>query len=218
MSRGSLARAVAVLALLWGCERSEHASIPSVAAPDALTPGGREEIAVPPPAEPAEPEPALPPRQIELSPSPAKPTRGGRQPQPRKSQDIAAATAEPAASAIVHLPLDALLRAPDLPAPAAPPPTVEFEVPEAPAKPVEPKPPGTLDRLGHSIRLEGRKNTIGVNGPRQGTFTETEAGLRIPVDRSISLEGGVRVDSRSEPGAKEADRRSTPRVGVEVRF
>ena len=33
---------------------------------------------------------------------------------------------------------------------------------------------------------------------------ETEAGLRIPVDESVSLEGGVRVDSREEPGREAA--------------
>jgi hypothetical protein len=78
--------------------------------------------------------------------------------------------------------------------------------------------PHALDRLGDNIRLERRGEAIGPAGPRQGTAWETDAALRIPVDESVSLEGGVRVDSRDEPGAKAAPARKTPRVGVEVRF
>jgi hypothetical protein len=114
-----------------------------------------------------------------------------------------------------HPPLDVLLRAPDAPRAESKP----IDLAPPPGNAPTPKPaPGALDRLGQNIRLERRKEAIGISGPRQGTLYETEAGLRIPVDSAISLEGGVRVDTREEPGAEEADRRSTPRVGVEVRF
>ena len=68
------------------------------------------------------------------------------------------------------------------------------------------------------MRLERHSEQVGPAGPRQGTHSETEAALRIPVDKSVSLEGGVRVDSREDPSLKEPVRKSTPRVGVEVKF
>jgi hypothetical protein len=68
------------------------------------------------------------------------------------------------------------------------------------------------------VRVKRRSETIGPAGPRQSTAYETEAGLRVPLDDSVSLEGGVRVDERDKPGVEESDRKSIPRVGVEVRF
>jgi hypothetical protein len=59
---------------------------------------------------------------------------------------------------------------------------------------------------------------MGRAGPHQGTHSETEASVRLPVDDSVSLEGGVRVDSRDHPRVEEPKRSSIPRVGVEVRF
>ncbi len=219
---GPLARAwrlaAAAAALCCACERAEPA--PSAATelgsnaiapqPDAVAladPTAPGAVGVPP-FEPPPPQPdlALPPIPGEAAP--ASPPRRPRPPQ--KSSDIAAAVAAPA---VEHPSLDVLLRAPDLPPDAKP-----FDLAPPPAAP-QPKPgPGALDRLGQNIRLERRKEPIGLAGPRQGTLFETEAGLRIPVDSAVSLEGGVRVDSREEPGVKEPERRSTPRVGVEVRF
>jgi hypothetical protein len=208
----------AAVAALCACERTEPAAtgVPAaqtdaLAQPDAVAladPTAPEAVGVPP-FEPIAPQPdlALPP-----IPGEATPTRPARRaPTPHQKTDIAAAVSEPA---IDHPPLDALLRAPDLPRTEKP-----LELKSPPAAAPKPKPaPGALDRLGQNIRLEGRKESIGLSGPRQGTLYETEAGLRIPVDSAVSLEGGVRVDTREEPGVKDPDRRSTPRVGVEVRF
>jgi hypothetical protein len=203
-----LARAVAAAALLWGCERAEPAP-PESAAPlaeaapieHAVT-----DVVVIPPFDPSLPalrlEPPTVPGPAQKPGAPVRPTRG-----------VKTQTAAP--PAVAHPSLDALLRAP-YPQPAAPS-TVDI-APPAPDAPPVPKPPGALDRLGQSIRLERRSEAIGPAGPRQGAVFETEAGLRIPVDEAVSIEGGVRVDSREEPGLKEPDRRSTPRVGVEVRF
>jgi hypothetical protein len=213
--------AAAAAALCCACERAEPA--PTVATelasdaiapqPDAVAladPTAPGTAGVPPFVPPApQPDLALPPIPGEAAPA-SPPPRRSRPPQ--KSSDIAAAVAAPA---VEHPPLDMLLRAPELPPEAKP---LEL-APAPPPAASRPKPaPGALDRLGQNIRLERRKEPIGLAGPRQGTLFETEAGLRIPVDEAISLEGGVRVDSREEPGVKEPDRRSTPRVGVEVRF
>jgi hypothetical protein len=213
--------AAAVAALCCACERAgpAPAAAPEIGSeviapqPDAVAladPTAPEAVGVPPFA-PIEPQPdlALPP--IPGEGAPASPPR--RAPTPRQKTDIAAAVAEPA---VDHPSLDSLLRAPDPPPPAPKP--LDLAPPPAAAAP-QPKPaPGALDRLGQNIRLERRKEPIGVAGPRQGTLYETEAGLRIPVDSAVSLEGGVRMDTREEPGQEEPDRRSTPRVGVEVRF
>ena len=213
--------AAAIAALCCACERAElapaAAPAPESAAvapvPDAVAladPTAPEAVGVPP-YEPIAPQPdlALPP--IPGESAPATPPR--RAPTPRQKADIAAAVADPA---IDHPPLDALLRAPDAPPPEKP---LDLASPPPDASAPQPKPaPGALDRLGQNIRLERRKEQIGLPGPRGGTLYETEAGLRIPVDSAVSLEGGVRVDSREEPGVEEAQRRSTPTVGVEVKF
>jgi hypothetical protein len=215
---GALAAAAAALCL--ACERSEPAppTVPAqpteVTAPEpdavALADPTAPETAGVPPFESIEPQPdlALPP--ISGESAPASPPRRPRPAQ--KSSDITAAVGAPTEE---HLSLDTLLRAPDLPPSESKP----LDLASPPAGAPEPKPvPGALDRLGQNIRLERRKEPIGIAGPRQGTLYETEAGLRIPVDSAISLEGGVRVDSREEPGVQQPDRRSTPKVGVEVRF
>jgi len=213
------ALAAAAAALLCACERSEPA--PAASAPPAEAAPSEVAAAAPaepeasgpvviPPFDPSLPTLALePPAPVPPRPIAAKPPERS----PRRAESpTATAAAEPA-----HPPLDALLRAPHLP--RTEPSTVDLDLSptSAEARPA-PKPPGALDQLGRRIRLEQRKDAIGPAGPRQGTLYETEAGLRIPVDQSISLEGGVRVNSRDEPGAKQPDRRSTPRVGVEVRF
>ena len=73
---------------------------------------------------------------------------------------------------------------------------------------------GALDRLGEASALERRSEPIGPAGPRQGTPRRRRRALRIPVDKSVSLEGGVRVDSREEPGVKRAGcAASTPTRG-----
>lgn len=212
------ALAAVAAALCCACERAEPAPAASAPPTDASAPHPDavaladptvpEAVGVPP-FEPIESQPdlALPPIPGEAAP--ASPPRRSRPAQ--KSSDIAAAVASP----VEHPPLDALLRAPDPPRAESKP----LDLAAPPAAAPQPKPaPGAFDRLGQNIRLERRKEPIGLAGPRQGTLYETDAGLRIPVDSAVSLEGGVRVDSREEPGAKEPDRRSTPRVGVEVRF
>jgi len=70
------------------------------------------------------------------------------------------------------------------------------------------------------IRVQRHSAEIGPTGPRQGTYSETDASLRVPVGERVQLEGGVRVNDREEPGRErqESDRSSSSRVGVEVRF
>jgi hypothetical protein len=204
--------AVAAAAALCGCERAEPprtaAAAPEaqVATPEPQTGAGASEPVVIPPF-----DPSLPPLKLEMPQVAVQPstTRAAKRP----TRDPAALTA-PASPE--YPPLDVLLRAPRSAGPSAPE-GIDLAAPASDAQ-IEPKPPGALDKLGQSIRLESRNEAIGPSGPRQGTYYETDAGVRIPVDKDVSLEGGVRVDSREEPGAKEPERRSTPRVGVEVRF
>lgn len=211
--------AASLAAALWACERGEPpaAPVPSDAPapvgsaepqPVSAEPTGSDVMVIPPF------DPSLPPLKLEPPPIPAAqppqvPAAKPRIPPP-PSASTTTASAEPE-----HLPLDALLRSRyERPAESS---TVDLTA-EPVTAPTTPKPPRALDRLGDSIRLERRSEAIGPAGPRQGTVWETEAGLRIPVDKSVSLEGGVRLDSREEPGAKPQPSRKTPKVGVEVRF
>ena len=75
-----------------------------------------------------------------------------------------------------------------------------------------------LEEWKDRVRLERHTEATGPAGPKQGSVSQTDAGVRIPVDESVSLEGGVRVDQRDDPKAEEPVRKSIPRVGVEVRF
>ena len=213
--------AASLAAALWACERSERpaAPVPSDAPapvgsaepqPVSAEPTGSDVIVIPPF------DPSLPPLKLEPPPIPeAQPpqvpaAKPKIPPQPSAERSTTTA-AEPE-----HPSLDVLLR-PRYEQPTQPR-TFGLGRAEPVMAPTAPKPPRALDRLGDSIRLERRSEAIGPAGPRQGTVWETEAGLRIPVDKSVSLEGGVRLDSREEPGAKPQPSRKTPKVGVEVRF
>jgi hypothetical protein len=90
--------------------------------------------------------------------------------------------------------------------------------PSAEIAPSAPSAPSAIDRLRDRVHLERRSDPIGPKGPRQGTRSETDAAIRVPIDDEVSLEGGVRVDQRDDPTLPEAERKSTPRVGVKVRF
>lgn len=122
-----------------------------------------------------------------------------------------------------HAPLDALLDLSDrvprgAPAAAEPRPLDLQPGIRAPQPEATADEPGRIDRLKKRVHVDRRSQAIGPAGPRQGTRSETDAGIRVPLDEDVSLEGGVRVDERNEPGQEEPERKSTPRVGVEVRF
>jgi hypothetical protein len=214
----SLLAATVLAAALWGCERAEPPGAPAPA--ETAGPGEPAQV----PAVAAEPaavvlppfDPSLP--SLELQPAPPPHDARAAAPKPHRKPAPEKPAATTAKAEPDHPSLEALFRTP-YPAHSE---STSIELvlhPPAPtAKPVAPKPPHALDRLGDNIRLERRGEAIGPAGPRQGTAWETDAALRIPVDESVSLEGGVRVDSRDEPGAKAAPARKTPRVGVEVRF
>jgi hypothetical protein len=119
-------------------------------------------------------------------------------------------TAPPAEA---HVPLETLLRTP--PVAAAPP--LHLPLPDGEPAAVAP-PPGVLDGWKDRVRVERRTEATGHAGPKQGSVSQTDAGLRVPVDDAVSLEGGVRVDSREDPEAEAPVRQSMPRVGIEVRF
>lgn len=130
----------------------------------------------------------------------------------------AATAAESPDPPISHPPLDALLRAPSAgpPEPTGPPP-IDLGTAPPDALPAAIGEPGTVDRMRRRLLLERRSESIGPAGPRQGTHTETDAGVRVPLDEAVSIEGGVRVDERAEPN-RESERKSRPQLGVEVRF
>jgi hypothetical protein len=206
--------AALVAAALCACERSQPAASTASASPEEVGEQQSELAAT----EPEEPvvippfDPSLPALELEPVPAP-KPQIAGAPPAKRSARKSERTTTTTAAAEPAHPSLDALLRA-------------QYERPEqstaidlgSSGQQIEPKPPRALDPLGPSLRLERRGESIGPAGPRQGTYWETDAGVRLPVDKTVSLEGGVRVDSREEPGVKEPERRPTPRVGVEVKF
>lgn len=161
---------------------------------------------------------------VEAPPAPDDPTPPGEPfhsalaPLSRESGAGESASAEgPAPPTRSDVPLESLLRAP----PACRPLELPLDLRvfrEESVAPRVPASPGALDRWKDRVRVKRRSDAIGPAGPRQGTVYETEAGLRFPLDDSLSLEGGVRVDQRDKPGVEEPDRKSTPRVGVEMRF
>jgi hypothetical protein len=122
-----------------------------------------------------------------------------------------------------YAPLDALLDLSDR-VPRGAPAAAEPRAVDLQRDTSEPQPaptasePGAIDRLKNQVHVDRRSQAIGPKGPRQGTRSETDAGIRVPLDEDVSLEGGVRVDERDEPGQEAPERKSTPRVGVEVRF
>lgn len=123
---------------------------------------------------------------------------------------------EPLAEAeIEYLAMDALLR---MPAPGEPTPrSLKWDRDPPDAVPVVVRTPNAVDRVKERLRIERRSQPLGPAGPRQGKHSETDAGVTVPLGDDIRLEGGVRIDDREEP-ARERERTSQPRVGVEVRF
>ena len=221
-----LRRALAVsllAAAAWACDRGEppaapaHSElpgpVPAVDSPGASAEPQPSDVVVIPPFDPSLPPLKLEPPPIPEAQPPEVPAAKPKIPLQDRPRPAGPTTAT-AKKDPDHPPLDALLRARYEP----PPESTTVDLSADPVKPV-PKPPRALDHLGDSIRLERRGEAIGPAGPRQGTAWETDAGVKIPVDKSISLEGGVRVESREEPGAKQKEEaRRTPKVGVEVRF
>jgi hypothetical protein len=215
-----IVRAGCAALALFACEPAAPADPPdttaAATAPDSvvdeLPPSAQKRIApVLAAGPPAREAPTKPPAK------PRKPAEAMRPTAAPTAAVAAVAAAKATTEDAEHPPLEILLKQPPS-APPEPSSTIDLS-PDAP-DPVSSasRDRGALDGLKDRVRLERRTDTIGPAGPRQGTVSETEAALKIPVDESVSLEGGVRVDSREEPSAKEPVRRSTPQVGVEVRF
>jgi hypothetical protein len=216
--------ACAALALI-ACERAEPAE-PSAsvvaAAPEAevadslveeLPPEAQDRVAPELPAAPPAPEQA----RAESPPAESPPAEATRPSAAPTAAAAAVAAAKATAEKPERPPLDILLKQPQSIEPGE---SSSIDLTPGAPSPAAPgaADPGVLDRWKQHVRLERHSEPVGPAGPRQGTHSETEAALRVPVDESVSLEGGVRVDSREDPGVKEPVRKSTPRVGVEVRF
>ena len=199
----------AALAVLAGCSESPLPETPALsAAPEIADEGTAIEMAAVSLDEPEvceDPDPAAPAALVVAAATPAPP-------KPKAAARPRVETAEP--SAETHVPLDALLRVPAGSRQAP------LDLRELEDKPVAagPPTPGVFDEWKERVRVERHTEATGHAGPNQGTVSQTDAGVRIPVDKSVSLEGGVRVDQREDPKAEEAQRKSIPRVGVEVRF
>ena len=159
--------------------------------------------------EPAEPIPEVTPGAVDApTPAAGAPERTQpRAPEPDRSPQSPDAAA---------LPLEDLLRLPAASEPDSP-----TAVPLTPVEaPPENASPDELAAWRERIRIERRSQAVGPAGPRQGTYSETDAGVSLPVGERVRIEGGVRVGAREEPGREpeEDDRQSSSRVGVEVRF
>lgn len=178
--------------------------------------GSEDGVASPPPSEgpppvdaPAASGPA--PVPTEVAPRAQSAPAGGTTPARAESEATSAAegTTEapvPALEDLMRLPASSQPRSRDLLADIPPPP------PDAT--------PEERAAWRERIRIERRSSEIGPSGPRQGTYSETDAAVRVPVSDRVQLEGGVRVNEREEPGreSREGDRGSSSRVGVEVQF
>ena len=215
MGTFSLVGAACAAIALIACEPAGPESAPPApvesAAPDSIV----DEL---PPAVQEDLAPELP----AAPPTPAQP-KESESPPPEATRPKAAATAAIAAVAAAkatardseHPPLDILLKQPGQMQTGG---SSTIDLSRGAPDPATASDPGLLDRWRDHVRVERHTEAAGPSGPRQSTVSETEAALRIPVDKSVSLEGGVRVDSREDPGVKEPVRKSTPRVGVEVKF
>ena len=195
-----------------GCSDAASEAPPAPAA--ELQPAAPETVDAPV-AETAPPLAAAPLAPDAAALPEALPPAATARPRPKRS---ASAPTPETVSAEDHVPLESLLRAPQE-AGSSPKPPLDLSKASDADEPLPVPPPfGGLERWKDRVHVERRSDPIGRPGPKQGTYSETEAGVRVPVDESVSLEGGVRVDSRSEPGAEEPERESIPRVGVEVKF
>jgi len=162
----------------------------------------------------ARPEPALsggaegpPAAELPIAtpgapPPPARPTASAPRPAPAAPPESAAA--DPA------LALDRLLRWSDSQAP----PGLDLRPGREPAAAAQAS--GGAGG-GTSVYLRRRSETHGP-AAREQALDETEVGVRVPVDASVDLRGGVRVDSREDVRTGERESKTTPTVGVEVRF
>lgn len=199
----------AALAVLAGCSESLPETPALSAAPEIADEGTAIEmgaISLDEPAVCEDPDPAAPAARVIAAAAPAPPN-------PRAAARPRIETTEPPAE--THVPLDALLR---MPSGSRQAPLDLRELEDKPVAAGPPPTPGVFDEWKDRVRVERHTEATGHAGPNQGTVSQTDAGLRIPVDKSVSLEGGVRVDQRDDPKAEEAQRKSMPRVGVEVRF
>jgi hypothetical protein len=159
---------------------------------------------------------AIEPEAENEAPAPPAPQTSPKPPRTPRTPSVASREpTQASAAADSHVPLDALLRTPLEPGPPKNP-LVLGEPGEAP---VAAAPPSSgLDRWKDRVRIESHSEPYGVSGPRQGTLSQTDAGVRIPVDDSISVNGGLHVDQRDQRGAPQPERDSRPQVGVEIKF
>jgi hypothetical protein len=206
-----MAACVAGLLLAAGCSEGvpELPSLP--AAPEIADTGTALEMAAVDLEEPAvceDPDPAPP-----LAETGTVVAAAPVAPKPRAAARPRVETTDPPAAA--HVPLEALLRTPHG-AGRAPSPLDPRELDDNPVAAAPP--PGVFEEWKDRVRVERHTEATGPTGPKQGSVSQTDAGVRVPVDDSVSLEGGVRVDQRDDPDAEAPVRKSMPRVGVEVRF
>ncbi len=67
------------------------------------------------------------------------------------------------------------------------------------------------------LHLEHHEDELGL-ATREIKRRRTEVELSLPVDESVELRGGLRVDRHERAGQDSSERDTTPTVGVEVRF
>lgn len=125
------------------------------------------------------------------------------------------ADAEPAEPPERVVPLEALLRTPSAKPPPAP---LDLRAPAPTESGAVPADRGVTDAVRERVRVDRRSEAIGQPGPDQGTYSETDASVDVPVGERVKLRGGVRVEERDQPAEERRERESTPRVGVEVQF
>ena len=215
---------LAAAALLLGCPREDASAPDAVGEPAPVgtpfeTPPSADEALTPfhdidlPPFEPLPvPPPELPP--LELTPAPMElPPVSATEEEPRQAEEPSQAVPVAALEDLLRIPAGTAPRADGTGGDS-----IDIDTPPTESGKASTPERSTLDRLRDSVHLESRSEPIGPKGPRQGKRSETDAGIRVPLDDAVSVEGGVRVDRREDPGLPEAERKSTPRVGVEVKF
>jgi hypothetical protein len=92
-----------------------------------------------------------------------------------------------------------------------PEPVLVLEAPEEPT-------PGAAPGAPSPVQVRHRSQEIGPMGPDRRKVGDAEVGVSVPVDDSVRLKGGVRVDYDQDPKKERTQIESTPTVGVEVRF
>ena len=84
--------------------------------------------------------------------------------------------------------------------------------------PDDPTQDSSTSGIGAKVRIRHHSEEIGPKGPDRREVGDAEVGVAVPVNESVSVKGGVRVEYDRDPNTRRTEVDSMPTVGVEVQF